>query len=196
MSLSPEVRQRIAAEERFRTQVRERAREEIRLRQQNVELVIRVLLLAGLFIVSFLFSKLFLVRGEPLTAVETPTSPTASLVSQRVLDAIAKTLPLPAAAEVCVTAVGRGQPQIRATIELREDAWRDTARRIAIGKARAVGAALRQHGLALPAYVEVVSPKRWYGMAVYDRDTLRITWDPCPGNCEQEGTRSVKRCRH
>jgi hypothetical protein len=62
-------------------------------------------------------------------------------------------------------------------------------------KARAVGATLRQHGLALPAYVEIVSPRRWYGMAVYDRDTLRITWDPCPGKCEQEGTTSVKRCR-
>jgi hypothetical protein len=195
MSLSPEVRQRIVEEERFRTQVRERAREEMRLRQQNVELVIRVVLLAGLFVVSFLFSKLFLVRGEPLTAVEAPTPPTASPVTQTVLDDITKILTPQAAADVCVAAVGRGQPQIRATIELREDTWRDAARRIATDKAKAVGATLRQHGLALPAYVEVVSPRRWYGMAVYDRDTLRITWDPCPGNCEREGTRNVKRCR-
>jgi hypothetical protein len=195
MSLSPEIRQRIVEEERFRTQVRERAREEIRLRQQNVEFVIRILLLAGLFIVSVLFSRLFLVRGEPLAAVETPTPPVPSLVSQAVLDEIARELPPRVAADVCVTAVGRGQPQIKATIELQQDTWRDTARRIAMDKARAVGATLRQHGLALPAYVEIVSPRRWYGMAVYDRDTLRITWDPCPGKCEQEGTTSVKRCR-
>lgn len=194
MSLSPEIRQRIAEEERFRTQVRERARDEIRLRQQNVELVIRILLLAGLFIISLLFSKLFLVRGESLTAVETPTPPTPSLVGQVVLDEIAATLSPSVAADVCVTTVGRGQPQIKATIELQQDTRRDTARRIAMDKARAVGATLRQHGLALPAYVEVVSPKRWYGMAVYDRDTLRISWDPCPGNCEQEGTHTVKRC--
>ncbi|MDR7418171.1 MAG: hypothetical protein QN178_04585 [Armatimonadota bacterium] len=194
MTLSPEVRQRIAEEERFRTQIRERAREEIRLRQQNVELGLRIVLLAGLFVVSFLFSKLFLVRGESLTAVETPTPPPPSLVSETVLADIARTLPPRVPAEVCVAAVGRGQPQIRATIELRQDTWREVARRIAIDKARAVGATLRQHGLALPAYVEVVSPKRWYGIAVYDRDTLRITWDPCPGNCEREGTTYVNRC--
>jgi hypothetical protein len=195
MSLSPEIRQRIVEEERFRTQVRERAREEIRLRQQNVEFVIRILLLAGLFIVSVLFSRLFLVRGEPLTAVETPTPAVPSPVSQTVLDEIARELPPRVAADVCVTAVGRGQPQIKATIELERDTLRDTARRLAMEKAKVVGATLRQHGLALPAYVEVVSPKRWYGMAVYDRDTLRITWDPCPGQCEREGTANVKRCR-
>jgi hypothetical protein len=90
--------------------------------------------------------------------------------------------------------VGRSQPQIKATIELERDISRKTARALAMDKARDVGAAMRGHGLALPAYVEIFSPGRWYGIAVYDRDTLRISWDPCPGRCELEGTAYVRRC--
>jgi hypothetical protein len=54
---------------------------------------------------------------------------------------------------------------------------------------------MRQHGFALPAYVEIISPGQWYGVAFYDRDTLSISWDACPGNCEKEGTQYVRRCR-
>jgi hypothetical protein len=196
MSLSPELRQRILDEERFRVEARERAREEIRLRQQSVSLVLRVFLMVALFSAAYVVSHAYLNRGQsvPETRAAAP-APAESLLTPAVLDDVARALAPKAGAEVCVRSVGgRSHPQIKATIELSLDAPRYTARRIAMEKARDVGAALREHGLAVPAYVEIFSPNRWYGMAVYDRDTLRIAWDPCPGRCDREGTKYVKRC--
>ncbi|MDR7545561.1 MAG: hypothetical protein QN120_15060, partial [Armatimonadota bacterium] len=112
-----------------------------------------------------------------------------------VLDDVARVLRGAVPGTACVRAVGRGQAQIRATVELERDVSLSGARRLALAKAAEVGATLRRHGLALPAYVEVFSPARWYGMGVYDRDTLGVSWDPCPGRCEQEGTRHVRRCQ-
>ena len=199
MSLSPELRQRIFEEERFRVEARERAREEIRLRQQNVSLILRLLLMVALFgaayVISHEYLNHFLNRAQavPETRAAAP-SPAESLMTQAVLDDVEGALAPKVDAKVCVRAVGRSQPQLKATIELMQDVSRYTARRIALDKARDVGAALRRHGLAVPAYVEIVAPGRWYGMAVYDRDTLRIAWDPCPGQCAREGTKYVQRC--
>lgn len=194
MTLSPEIRQRIAEEERFRVEVRERAQDELRLRRQGASLFVRILLMAGLFALSYLASNIFLVRVRAVPEPIAPAQPAVPAMSASVLDDIARSLKPEANADVCVRMVGRKETQVKATIELARDTSRDAARRLALAKAKAVGATLRQHGLALPAYVEVFSPQRWYGVAVYDRDTLRITWDPCPGRCEQEGTRYVRRC--
>jgi hypothetical protein len=194
VSLSPELRRRIFEEERFRAEARERAREEIRLRGQNVALALRITAMVVLFAAGYVVSNTYLIRGQTVPEAGALPAESSRLVTAEVLIEIERTLPPKSPAVVCVRAVGRGQPQIRATIELARDTTRDAARRLAVAKAREVGAALRGHGLALPAYVEVVSPGRWYGMAVYDRDTLRVTWDACPGRCEQEGSASVRRC--
>lgn len=194
MALSPETRRRIFEEERFRVEVRERARDELRLRRQGASLLSRILLMAGLFALSYLASNLFLARVRAVPEPIAPVQPTVPAMTPSVLDAIERALKPDVGAEVCARMVGRKDIQVKATIELARDTPRDTARRLAMARAKAVGATLRQHGLALPAYVEVFSPQRWYGVAVYDRDTLRISWDPCPGRCEQEGTRYVRRC--
>lgn len=198
MSLSPEFRRRIQEEERIRIEAQERFREEIRLRQQNTALALRVLLVLAFFGVGFLASQYFLKQSQAIPEVGAQSQAAVPHVSPVVLDEITQSLKSQADADVCVRAIdatGRTHPQIKATIELARDTSRETARRIATAKAKAVGATLRKHGLAIPAYVEVFSPKRWYGVALYDSDTLVIKWDACPGRCEEEGTRYVKRCR-
>jgi hypothetical protein len=116
-------------------------------------------------------------------------------VGQEALDDATRALQPDLEAIVCARVLTGSHPQIKATIELARDVPQETARQIAIDKATALGAALRRHGFALPAYVEIISPGQWHGVAFYDRDSLGITWDACPGNCEKEGTRNVRRCR-
>jgi hypothetical protein len=171
VSLSPELRQRIYEEERVRLEAQARLREELRLRQQGVAL------------------------AQPGPPVVAPAHPAHPIVGPAVLEAVRRAVTPQQPATVCVRMVGATQPQVRATIELAVDTTSARARRLAVTKAGEAGATLRRHGLALPAYVEVVSPARWYGVAAYDRDTLKVTWDPCPGRCEVEGTRHVQRCR-
>ncbi|MDR7482930.1 MAG: hypothetical protein QN183_14685 [Armatimonadota bacterium] len=194
MSLSPELRQRIYAEERFRLEARARIQEEIRLRQQRVALAVRALLVLAFFAAGYAVSDYVLSRPQPVPEVAAPADATRPTVGPAVLDPIRQVLAPEQPARVCVRTVGADRPQVRATIELAADTTAARARRLAMAKAHEVGATLRRHGLALPAYVEVVSPARWYGVAVYDRDTLKITWDPCPGRCDVEGTRHVRRC--
>lgn len=194
VSLSPELRQRIYEEERLRLEARARVHEELRLRQQGVALGLRALLVLAFFAAGYAASDYVLSRPQPVPEVATSADNTRPAVGPAVLDAIRRVLAPEQPAEVCVRTVGTDQPQVRATIELAADTAAARARRLAMTKADEVGATLRRHGLALPAYVEIVSPDRWYGVAVYDRDTLRITWDPCPGRCEVEGTRHVRRC--
>lgn len=194
MALSPELRQRILEEEQLRMEARARLYAEQRLRRHHSALLTRLVLMAALFAASYTVSQTYLVKArqavEPLAPVGEPTLE----VPQPVLDDVTGVLVARVDGVACAATAGRGQPQIRGTIELARDVSRDVARRLAMARARAVGATLRRHGLALPAYVEVVTPSRWHGVAVYDRDTLRVTWDPCPGRCEQEGSRYVRRC--
>jgi hypothetical protein len=194
MSLSPELRQRIFEEERFRLEARERAREQIRLQQRNASLAVTVVLIVGLFLLGYGVSSTLLARWQAIPPSPPPALQPTGLVTQVVLDDVARVLQERVPGAACVRTVGRGQPQIKATVELAEDVAPSVARRLALAKATEVGAALRRQGLALPAYVEIFSPARWYGMGVYDRDTLKVSWDPCPGRCEQEGTRHVRRC--
>ncbi|MDQ7859409.1 MAG: hypothetical protein QN174_05750 [Armatimonadota bacterium] len=194
MSLSPELRQRIYEEERFRLEARARTYEEIRLRRQRSSLATRLLLMVMVFAASYLASDYYVKRLHAVPEFTGPAQAAGPEVSPAALEEVRETLALPGAAVVCATIAGRGQPQVRGTIELARDPSLVAARRLAMRKAEEVGATLRRHGLALPAYVEIISPARWWGVAVYDRDTLEVAWEPCPGRCELEGTKHVKRC--
>ncbi|MDR7486496.1 MAG: hypothetical protein QN187_14350 [Armatimonadota bacterium] len=195
MNLPQELRQRIYEEERFRLEARMRVHEEMRLRRQTAGFVLRVFVALILFATSLLVSEYYLRQPQPRPVASAPALQAGPVVSQAVLDDITGILRPDVEAEVCALTVARTRPQVRATIELARETSRDTARRTAVEKARIVGATLRKHGLAVPAYVEIFSPARWYGVATYDSDTLKVTWDPCPGRCEEEGTLHVRRCR-
>jgi hypothetical protein len=193
VTVSPELRQRIYEEERLRLEARARIEEELRLRRQGIALGLRLLLVVAFFAAGYAISDYVLSRPQPVPEAA-PVRTARPAIDSAVLDAVRAVVVPEHPAVVCVRAVGTTQPQVRATIELAADTTAARARRLALAKAEAVGAVLRRHGLALPAYVEVVAPGRWYGAAVYDRDTLRVTWDPCPGRCTMEGTRHVRRC--
>ncbi len=195
MSLSPEIRQRIVEEERFRIETQAKIREEIRLRQQRTSLILRLFLMLVFFAIGILASEYFLQQSQAVPEAGVPVQSAVLQVNQTVLDEITLSLKPLTEGEVCVRTVDRPRPQIKATIELARDTTADAARRLAMVKAKIVGATLRKHGFAIPAYVEVFSPQRWYGLALYDSDTLQIKWDACPGQCEKEGTQYVRRCR-
>ncbi len=195
MSLSSEIRQRIYEEERFRIETQARIREEIRLRQQRTSLIVRLFLMLVFFAVGILASEYFLQQSQAVPEAAVPIQSTTQQVGQAVLDEIALSLRPQIEGVVCVRTVDRPRTQIKATIELTRDATTDAARRMAMVKAKIAGATLRKHGFAVPAYVEVFSPARWYGLALYDSDTLQIKWDACPGQCEKEGTQYMRRCR-
>jgi hypothetical protein len=195
VSLSPELRQRIFEEERFRLEARERAREEIRLQKRNASLAVTLILIVALFLLGYAVSSTLLARWQTIPELPATAHQPSGLVAQAALDDVARVLRQAIPGVACVRAVGRGQAQIKATVELEHDVSTSAARRLALAKAAEVGATLRRHGLALPAHVGIFSPARWYGMGVYDRDTLKVSWDPCPGRCEQEGTRQVRRCQ-
>ncbi len=195
MSLSPELRQRIFEEERFRIETQVRIREEIRLRQQRTAFILKMLLVLGFFAIGYLASEYLLTQHQAAPEVLAPPQPAVPQLGQVILDEIAQSLKPHVEGDVCTRATERPHPQVKATIELARDTSVEAAKRLALAKAKSVGATLRKHGFAIPAYVEVFSPKRWYGLALYDSDTLQIRWDACPGRCEQEGTRYVKRCQ-
>lgn len=194
MSLSPEFRQRIYEEERIRLEAQARFQEEIRLRKQNTTLVLRLFLMVAFFAVGFVASEYYLKQSQAIPESAT-TRPAGLVISQLVLDEIARVLKeQPEEAAVCVRAVSGPKSQIRATVELVHDVSRESARRTATSNARVVADTLKRYALAVPAYVEVFSPSRWHGMAAVEADPSKITWDPCPGRCEQEGTLHVRRC--
>jgi hypothetical protein len=195
VGLTPEIRQRILQEERVRAEARERFEEEIRLRKRDVAFVVKLLSLLAVFAVSYFVSNLYLNRSPATPAV----APIAPNVGPRVHDAalgeILQVLRPEQEATICARVAGRDRQQVRATIELARDPSRSQARRIAMDKAKAVGASLRRHGFAIPAYVEVFSPGRWHGIAGYDSNSLEISWETCPADCEQAGTRNTRPCQ-
>ncbi len=195
MSLSSEIRQRIYEEERFRLETQARIREEIRLRQQRTSLILRLFLMLVFFAVGILASEYFLQQSQAVPEAAVPVQSAALQVNQAVLDEIALSLKPQIEGEVCARTVDRPRTQIKATIELARDSTPEAVKRMAMAKVKIVGTTLRKHGFAIPAYVEVFSPQRWYGLALYDSDTLQIKWDACPGQCDKEGTQYVKRCR-
>jgi hypothetical protein len=195
VSLSPEFRQRIYEEERIRLEAQARFQEEMRLRKQNTTLALRLFLMVVFFAVGFVVSEYYLKQSQAIPESET-ARPAGMVISQLVLDEIARVLRAqPEEAAVCVRAVSGSRSQIRATVELARDVSRDSARRLGTAHARLVADTLKRYGLPVPAYVEVFSPKRWHGIAlVEEADASKITWDACPGRCEEEGTLHVRRC--
>jgi hypothetical protein len=195
VGLPPEVRQRILQEERVRAEARERFEEEIRLRKRDAAFVVRLLSLLAVFAVSYFISNLYLNRS-PATPAVAPIAPIVGpRVNEAALSEILQVLKPDQEAVVCAKAAGRDRHQIRATIEMARDLSRSQARRIAMDKAKVVGATLRRHGFAVPAYVEIFAPERWHGIAGYDSDSLQISWETCPADCEQAGTRNNKPCQ-
>jgi hypothetical protein len=194
VNLSPELRRRIYEEERIRLEAQTRMSEEIRLRQQTAGFVVRMVLLIVLFAGSYAASSHFLVRPQTIPEVS-PTPPSGGIVVGRpVLYDIAAAIKPPSEANICTTVIERPRLQVRATVELARDASPEAVRRSALASARTTGQILRDSHLAVPAYVEVFSPSRWYGTAFYDSDTLKVTWEPCPANCTWQGTTYMPRC--
>jgi hypothetical protein len=195
VGLPPEIRQRVLQEERVRAEARERFEEEIRLRKRDAAFIVKLLSLIAVFAVSYFVSNLYLNRS-PATPAVAPIAPVAGpRVNDSLLGEIVQVLKPDQEAAVCAKVMGRDRQQVRATIELAQDLPRSQARRIAMDKVKVVGATLRRNGLALPAFVEIFSPERWYGIAGYDSDNLEITWENCPADCEAAGTKQTKPCQ-
>lgn len=194
MSLSPEFRQRIYEEERIRLEAQARFQEEIRLRRQNTTLALRLVLMVAFFAVGFVVSEYYLKQSQAIPESE-PTRPAGLVISQLVLDEIGRVLRAqPEEAAVCVRSVSGPRAQIRATVELTRNVSRESARRLGTAHARLVADTLERYALPVPAYVEIFAPARWHGMAVVEGTPAKITWDACPGRCEEEGTLHVRRC--
>jgi hypothetical protein len=195
VTLSPEFRQRLYEEERIRAEAQTRIREEIRLREQRTALIIRVVMVIVFFSVGYYISDHYLRQSQAVPQVGLPIQSQTLQVGDQVLDEIAAALKPDVEGDVCVVALDRPRLQVRVTMDLSREVPRETARRLATAGATRAGATLRKNGLAIPAQVEVFSPKRWVGTAVYDSDTLKISWDNCPGRCEEEAARPARKCR-
>lgn len=195
MTLSPEIRRRIVEEERIRLEARERVAEEIRLRRQNASLISKTVVLLMCFAIGMVASEYYFKPHGAIPEVAVPARKPLPAIHPRVLDEITEVLRPPTKADVCVVETGLTRVQIKGTIELARDTSGERARQLAVEKAGLVAATLKKHRLIMPAYVEVFSPTRWYGVAFYDSQTEQISWDPCPGRCADEGTQRIKRCR-
>ena len=195
MSLSPEFRQRLYEEERIRAEAQTRFREEIRLREQRTALGIRVVMVIVFFMVGYYVSDHFLRQSPPVQQIGLPIQTAPLVVNDKVLDDITAALKREVEGDVCVVALDRPRLQVKVTMDLSRDVPAETARRLAVASAKTAGSMLRRNGLAIPAQVEAFSAKRWYGTAVYDSETLRISWDNCPGRCEEEAARPPQKCR-
>lgn len=195
MSLSPEFRQRLYEEERIRVEAQTRFREEIRLREQRAALLIRVVMVIVFFAVGYYVSDHYLRQSQAVPQIGLPIQTQTLRVTDQVLDDITLALKSGVEGDVCVVALDRPRLQVKVTMDLTRDVSNEAAKRLATAGARVTGAALRKNGLAIPAQVEVFSPKRWFGTAVYDSDTLKISWDNCPGRCEEEAARPPQKCR-
>jgi hypothetical protein len=196
VSVPPEIRQRILEEEKIRVEAQERFKEEIRLRQHTAALFTRVFLLVLCFATGLLASEYYRRSQSDLDITAPVVRKPTPQMNPEVLNEITRALKPPARADVCVRTTSTLRPQVKATIELVRETSAATARRIALANARAMGAVLQKHGLVVSAYVEIFSPRRWHGLALYDSDNLRVTWDACPGRCREQGTLQLKHCQH
>ena len=97
--------------------------------------------------------------------------------------------------KLCTRIVGKTTQRVDVYTEAVRDVPPQAAQVSAMTNAGTVRDVLEKHRLSVPAYVEVSSPKRWYGVAVYDNKSQRVLWFRCTKNCEQLGTRKIKRCR-
>jgi hypothetical protein len=182
-------------EERIRAEAQTRFREEIRLRERRAALGFRVVMVIVFFSVGYYVSDHFLRKTPTVQQIGLPIQTAPLVVRDKVLDDITAALKPEVDGGVCVVALDRPRLQVKVTMDLSRDVPPEAAQQLAMAGAKTAGSTLRKNGLAIPAQVEAFSPKRWYGTAVYDSETLDVSWDNCPGRCEEEAARPPQKCR-
>lgn len=116
-------------------------------------------------------------------------------LNQSVINEIQRAMVPIEGSKLCTRMVGKTTQRVDVYTEATRDVPPQAAQVSAVTNAGTVRDVLERHGLSVPAYVDVSSPKRWYGVAVYDNKSQRVLWFRCTKNCEQLGTRRIKRCR-
>ncbi len=119
----------------------------------------------------------------------------APRLNQAIVNEIQRSMMPIEGSKLCARMVGKTTQRVDVYTEAVQDVPPQAAQVSAMTNAGTVRDVLEKHRLSVPAYVEVSSPKRWYGVAVYDNKSQRVLWFRCTKNCEQLGTRKIKRCR-
>ena len=122
-------------------------------------------------------------------------SAAAPRLNQAIVNEIQRSMVPIEGSKLCARMVGKTTQRVDVYTEAAQDVPPQAAQVSAMTNAGTVRDVLEKHRLSVPAYVEVSSPKRWYGVAVYDNKSQRVLWFRCTKNCEQLGTRKIKRCR-
>lgn len=139
---------------------------------------------------------LVLLALTPVLAA-TPGSASAprGRLDQAVLNEIQRAMVPIEGSKLCARIAGKTTQRVDVYTEATRDLPPQAALVSAMTNAGTARDVLERHKISVPAYVEVSSPKRWYGVAVYDNKTQRVLWFRCTKNCEQLGTRRLKRCK-
>lgn len=130
-----------------------------------------------------------------LMTVSVASAAAASRLNQTIVNEIQRSMVPIEGSKLCARMVGKTTQRVDVYTEAVRDVPPQAAQVSAMTNAGTVRDVLEKHRLSVPAYVEVSSPKRWYGVAVYDNKSQRVLWFRCTKNCEQLGTRKIKRCR-
>jgi len=127
--------------------------------------------------------------------VSVASAAAAPRLNQAIVNEIQRSMVPIEGSKLCTRIVGKATQRVDVYTEAVRDVPPQAAQVSAMTNAGTVRDVLEKHRLSVPAYVEVSSPKRWYGVAVYDNKSQRVLWFRCTKNCEQLGTRKIKRCR-
>ena len=130
-----------------------------------------------------------------LMTVSVASAAAAPRLNQAIVNEIQRSMVPIEGSKLCTRIVGKATQRVDVYTEAVRDVPPQAAQVSAMTNAGTVRDVLEKHRLSVPAYVEVSSPKRWYGVAVYDNKSQRVLWFRCTKNCEQLGTRKIKRCR-
>jgi hypothetical protein len=130
-----------------------------------------------------------------LMAFSAASAAAAPRLNQAIVNEIQRSMVPIEGSKLCARMVGKTTQRVDVYTEAAQDVPPQAAQVSAMTNAGTVRDVLEKHRLSVPAYVEVSSPKRWYGVAVYDNKSHRVLWFRCTKNCEQLGTRKIKRCR-
>jgi hypothetical protein len=130
-----------------------------------------------------------------LMTVSVASAAAAPRLNQAIVNEIQRSMVPIEGSKLCARIVGKTTQRVDVYTEAVRDVPPQAAQVSAMTNAGTVRDVLEKHRLSVPAYVEVSSPKRWYGVAVYDNKSQRVLWFRCTKNCEQLGTRRIKRCR-
>jgi len=130
-----------------------------------------------------------------LMTVSVASAAAAPRLNQAIVNEIQRSMVPIEGSKLCTRIVGKATQRVDVYTEAVRDVPPQAAQVSAMTNAGTVRDVLEKHRLSVPAYVEISSPKRWYGVAVYDNKSQRVLWFRCTKNCEQLGTRKIKRCR-